>query len=159
MRTVERHCWTNDAKSQMALAKKGQQVFSHEDGLPLYISIKRSGRLCRKVHIETIEPVWYHDAVCSIEVPANFRCDLASIPRGLWFVISPYDIALESIFHDLAYRSQDVSRDYADYLFYHLMKLRGVPWYVRFPVYYAVRLFGKKAWERNARRKRHAKNQ
>lgn len=152
MVTVSKHAWATNAKAQIARAKKGNCEFSHKEDLPLRIGIKNSGWLCRKVYVTTLEPIWYVDAVCRIEIEAGFHCDLASIPRGIWFLVSPYDLAFEGILHDSLYRSQRTTRQYADFLFLLVMEQRGVPSYVRYPAWLAVRMFGGKAWKQNQRR-------
>ena len=149
---VTRHCWTERAKDQVSLAKLGNSEISHPDELPLIIHTKKSGWLCRRVVVKTTERIWYRDAVTQIEVPEGFECDLASVPRALWCLVSPYDLAVEGILHDQLYRSQVTTRRYADFFMFHLMTKRGVPWYVRYPVWLAVRLGGRKAWDKHARR-------
>ena len=46
-----------------------------------------------------------------VKVPANrvtckkgFETDLASVPRAIWFLIAPWDIARAAIIHDLLYK-------------------------------------------------------
>jgi len=154
---VIKHAWTNDGTSQVARAKAGTSEFSHPDDLPLIISTKKAGWLCRKVYVRTVEEIWYRDAVCQIAIDPGFMSDLASIPRSLWCLVSPYDLAYEGLLHDQVYRQQTVDRQYADFLLLHVMKKRGVPWYVRYPVWMAVRVGGKSAWELNKRRRERAK--
>lgn len=120
--------------------------FSHDDDLPLKIKTKRTGWLGRKISVITIEPIWYRDAIVNIAVPAGFTYDLASIPRLFWAIVAPHEIALESTFHDLLYRDQQVSRRMADAIFLSMMAQRGVPWLIRWAVYLAVRACGSKAW-------------
>jgi hypothetical protein len=152
---VQKHAWTNSPKAQVAASKQGQCEFSHPTTLPLAVSLVHAEYFCRqKIIVTTLEPVWYRDAVCRIDIPANFTCDLASIPPPLWFVLSPLTLAMESLFHDLAYREQRFSRRFADFLLLQMMELRGVPWVVRYPVWAAVRLFGGKAWKQRAAQKK-----
>ena len=47
----------------------------------------------------------------------GFETDLASVPRGIWWLISPWDIARAAIIHDLLYkriREYRAENDYAD---------------------------------------------
>lgn len=158
MSHVVRHAWTNVAKDQVELAKAGGSDISHRETLPIKIVVdKRTGWLCRRVIVRTTEAMWYRDAVTRIEVPKGFECDLASVPRFLWCLVSPYDLAVEGLFHDQLFRAQVTSRRYADFFMFHLMAQRGVPWYVRYPVWLAVRLFGGKAWQKHKKRKSKAK--
>lgn len=125
--------------------------FSHDDSLVLGLKVKHDGWLRRTLSVTTKEPIWYRDAIIHIAVPAGFTYDLASIPRVFWVLIAPHEIALESTFHDLLYRDQQVSRQMADAIFLSMMAQRKVPWLIRWAVYLAVRSFGGKAWhERTA---------
>lgn len=159
MDSVHCHSWTANPKGQVKLAKAGQYEFSHPNELPVKLSVKKTGWLCRRIIVTTTEDVWYRDAVSLMAIPAGFTCDLSSTPRPTWCIVAPTDMALEGLFHDLNYRQQQVSRRYADFLFFHMMTIRGVPWYVRYPAWAAVRLFGRKAWDKHAKRnKRNAKH-
>lgn len=87
----------------------------------------------------------------SIECPEGFETDLASIPRPLWSVLSPWDIARAAVIHDYLYkliRDNDKAtysmRKAADKVFLLAMKDSepSVPeWKIKI-AYYAVRLFG-----------------
>jgi hypothetical protein len=152
---VQKHAWTNSPKAQVKASKEGQCEFSHPTTLPLSVSVVPGGFFSRqKIIVTTLEPVWYRDAVCRVDVPANFTCDLASVPTVIWWAISPFALAIPGLFHDLLYREQRTSRRFADFLFLQIMELRGVPWIVRYPVWAAVRLFGGKAWKLRARQKK-----
>lgn len=155
MRTTHRHAWTVNPKAQVKQSKEGQRHFSHTDTLPLRISVARPGWCWeQKVIVTTLERVWYRDAVADITVPIGFTSDLASIPAPMWNIVSPYTLALEGLIHDQLYREQEVSRRYADFLLLQMMELRAVPFWIRYPVWAAVRLFGQRAWKQNAERKR-----
>ena len=39
----------------------------------------------------------------TITVPAGYITDLASVPRPIWAVISPFDVARAAVIHDLLY--------------------------------------------------------
>lgn len=146
------HSWTHDPKGQVKLAKAGQTEFSHTGTIPLKIDITNTGKVCRKVVVTTTEEVWMRDAVSMIAVPSGFSCDLASIPRWLGCFVNPYDLCLPGLFHDLLYRRQETSRRYADFVLFNTLEVLGSPWYVRYPVWLAVRIFGKQAWEKNRKR-------
>ena len=41
----------------------------------------------------------------TITVPTGFVTDLASVPRAMWWLIAPFDVARAAIIHDLLYKS------------------------------------------------------
>lgn len=102
-----------------------------------------------------------------LTVPAGFENDLASVPRILWWYVSPFDLGLAAVPHDWLYyhaghlppgghqrwedgRWVDVgapwSRRDADRLFGRLMRDAHVSRDKRRHAYWAVRLFGAPAW-------------
>lgn len=149
---VHKHTWLSKGKPEIHRSRQGKRGFSHNEELPLGVNVKHLSWCKRAVRIKTLEEVWYQDAVLVITIPPGFVCDLASVPRPLWLAVSPFDIALEALFHDLNYREQEVSRQFADFLLREMMRMRGVPFYIRWPVYLAVRLFGRKPWNQHQRR-------
>ena len=50
-----------------------------------------------KVHRET-------NNTETITVPTGFVTDLASVPRAMWWLIAPFDVARAAIIHDLLYK-------------------------------------------------------
>ena len=40
----------------------------------------------------------------SITVPTGFVTDLASVPRAMWWLITPFDVARAAIVHDILYK-------------------------------------------------------
>lgn len=147
---VKAHGTLSDPVAQMVAVQQGKGTWSHDEDLPLRLSIKRAGWLGRKIRATTTEPVWYRDAITYIEVPAGFTYDLASIPRVLWVFVSPWDIALEALFHDLLYRQQSVKRRVADTTLQSMMQDRGVPPHIVWAVFLGVRMFGGRAWRARA---------
>lgn len=83
----------------------------------------------------------------TVEVPADFETDYASIPRVFWVTL-PHDgpWAPASVVHDYLYQRGGCSRFLADAIFRDAMAALGVPWYRRLVIYYAVRLFGWMCW-------------
>ena len=92
-----------------------------------------------------------------ITAPAGLETNLASIPRPLWALISPTDLARSSVVHDYLYgvcietypsstafeRTQ--MRAFADFVFLEAMKSAENPTIPRWKIYsayYAVRWFG-----------------
>tara|TARA_B100000902_G_C26689821_1_gene611922 strand:- start:71 stop:556 length:486 start_codon:yes stop_codon:yes gene_type:complete len=41
----------------------------------------------------------------TITVPKGFVTDLASVPRAMWWLIAPFDVARAAIVHDLLYKT------------------------------------------------------
>lgn len=138
---------------QTRLIHQSKPQFSHDEYLPLAISIKRTGWFCRALKVKTTEQVWYRDPVLEVTCQPGMESDLASIPKILFCFVTPWDIALESLFHDRIYREQPdgVSRIVADAALLSMMEQRQVPRHIRWPVYMGVRLFGGRAWKTNAR--------
>ena len=97
----------------------------------------------------------------------GFETDLASVPRAIWWLISPWDIARAAIIHDLLYKRirqyrsdnedlddpdvEEVQRTYnaakkaSDNVFLIAMKDAdpAVPKWKIYAAYYAVVLFGR----------------
>lgn len=149
---VSRHCWTDLAKGQVKLVKSGQCEFSHPEGIPVDINVRRIGFCGRRVTARLLEDIWYRDAVGMVSIPAGFTWDMASVPEFLWWFVSPFELAYESAFHDANYREQKLTREYADFQFRYLMRQRKQPWYVCWGAWLGVRLGGRKAWDKHARR-------
>jgi len=84
-------------------------------------------------------------------VPKGTTTDFASIPRWLWCIFPPHDYEYlrASILHDFLYRSQIKPRRVADKLFLKAMLKDGTPKWKAYLMYFAVRVFGRFAWERN----------
>lgn len=113
-------------------------------------------------------------------VPTGFTCDLASIPRLLWILISPFDLGASAVPHDWFYahagripegswlRFEDGvwvedtrpwTREHVDRLFGRMMREAKVPPFKRRSAYLAVRLFGYLVWVRRERKKRQDQTQ
>lgn len=87
----------------------------------------------------------------------GLRTDLASVPTWLLWLISPFgNHQRAALFHDAAYRTQECSRWTADATFRSIMERDGVSRWKALLMFYAVRLFGWKAWQANAREANHA---
>ncbi|MGL6096604.1 MAG: DUF1353 domain-containing protein [Fimbriiglobus sp.] len=90
----------------------------------------------------------------------GYTCDLATVPRPLRWIISPYELGgLPPLFHDLIYEyrgtpqasldvnpSRTFTRLDADDLFYRHMVLSGVSTWKRSLAYRTVRTFGGIWW-------------
>jgi len=113
---------------------------------------------------------WCHDSreydALRLVVPMGFQHDFASVPRALWWFISPIDLGLASIFHDWLYResgrvttlgrtkragewvqvNDPWSRYDADRLFARMMREQGVSQFRRRAAFRAVQWFGERTW-------------
>lgn len=91
----------------------------------------------------------YDSSVGAITVPAGFVTDFASVPRVLWNVLPPFGrYGKAAIVHDFLYRTKGyASKPVADAIFLEAMKALGVSTLVRYAMFYAVRLFGGRAYK------------
>lgn len=103
-----------------------------------------------------------------VVVPAGFKTDLASIPRGLWNILPPidgYDFA--AVVHDWMYQTgeveitghpsilgenkpfpQHIDRGDADRILLEGMAASNVGWFKRWAIYLGVRAGGWIVWGR-----------
>ncbi len=88
----------------------------------------------------------YFDSSWRIVVPEGFRTDLTSIPRLLTVVFPRYGKYTQcAVLHDALYqlvRKGELPKRLADFLFLDSMRHLKVPWYKRYTMYFAVRIFG-----------------
>jgi hypothetical protein len=77
-----------------------------------------------------------------VTVPKDFITDIDSVPR-IPFIYTLYKNRAipASILHDYLY-SIKVNRELADLTYLRAMTTTGVPSFYKYPIYYAVRLFG-----------------
>lgn len=93
------------------------------------------------------------DSYWTIDVPAGFKTDLASIPRGLWNVLPPvgrYDAA--AVVHDLLYQRNGCTRAEADAVLLEAMGVLGVGRLARWTIYAGVRTGGWVVWNNYRKR-------
>lgn len=81
-------------------------------------------------------------------VPAGFEHDMASVPRAVWAIISPFELGPAALVHDWLYHVRDRPRSKADKLFLAMMQAYGIPWWRRYAAYAAVRAAGGSRWNR-----------
>jgi hypothetical protein len=87
-------------------------------------------------------------------VPKGFVTDLASIPPIFWSVLRPDgEYAYAAILHDYLYWVQKWPKTQADSILKRCMQDFSVPTVKVDAIYDAVDLFGKSAWENNAKLK------
>lgn len=117
----------------------------------------------------TLAPfVFLSPTVGRVEVETGFDTDYASVPRALWGLYPPDgDYTPAAVIHDALYWHQataepteanldvghvrTVCREVADRVFLEAMEALAIPAARRRILYRAVRLFGARAWENNAR--------
>ncbi len=98
-----------------------------------------------------------------IDVPIGFMTDFASVPRLLWAIIPQWGTyGNAAVIHDYCYCHQHITikknrqitekgitRKRADEIFFEAMGVLKVPFYYRYPMYWAVRAFGWHRWRFN----------
>ncbi|WFU40133.1 DUF1353 domain-containing protein [Bradyrhizobium sp. CB82] len=90
----------------------------------------------------------------AVTVPAGFTTDFASIPQVFWSLLPPDgEYTYPAIVHDYLYWSQAGSKEDADSIFQFGMEDFSVAAPTISAIYNAVRLFGKTAWDEDARLK------
>lgn len=113
-----------------------------------------------KYYIDDAATMWVY-------VPAGFLTDGASVPRPFWWLIPPLGrYAQAAVVHDIlcergvAYKdgvAYHVDRKEANDIFYHAMKVLGVPKIQRKLMYWAVAAYNLIGWTSDASRKKQAK--
>ena len=130
------------------------------------VTIRASSLAAPVISYDAVKERWRleEDYACvhagtTITVPSGFEFDLASVPRILWWLISPFDLSIAApLIHDFLYRyagnpphgtvhpQRTYTRKEADRLFRDIMKKEGVWWWRRAAAYRAVRWFGEAWW-------------
>jgi hypothetical protein len=89
-----------------------------------------------------------------VDVPVGFVTDFASIPPAFYQLLRPDgDYSYAAVFHDYLYWTQAVSRETADDVFRLAMMDFEIPRWQLTSIFKAVRGWGGKPWNDNARRK------
>lgn len=89
---------------------------------------------------------------CTISVPRGFQTDFSSVPRvpvAYWFFGDRAH--RESVIHDYLYRTDSlpmVQRHQADSVFYEAMNVRNKGIFVRYPMFWGVRLGGRSSYHK-----------
>ena len=104
-----------------------------------------------------------------ITIPKEYVTDMASVPRGCWAFIAPFDVARAAVIHDIMYekingafkkgiieskKEREIYRKIADDIFLEGMESAEPPvskWKIK-SAYYAVRMFGRWAINSSAPR-------
>ncbi len=112
-----------------------------------------------------------------ITIPKSYVTDMASVPRGCWTFIAPFDVARAAVVHDILYekintqykivnesaaaedgpatkKEREVYRKIADDVFLEGMNASEppVPAWKKYAAYYAVRVFGRWAINNSVKR-------
>jgi hypothetical protein len=78
-----------------------------------------------------------------VRVPAGFVTDLASTPRPIWWIYPPFGRYLKAaVLHDYLCSVLGLEKRLVDAVFFTAMAASKCPWWERFPIFWAVRLFG-----------------
>ena len=100
-----------------------------------------------------LENVKYRNAMMELAIPKGMLTDLGSIPTLFTNLISPDGRGFRAFLaHDAIYRRQEVARVIADALLLSILREDGVNRIQAYVIYYAVRIFGERAWEENRKR-------
>ena len=88
------------------------------------------------------KPLKYYSEMLgkTIEVPEGFETDFASVPRlPIVYTLWGNQTHREPILHDWGYRKDSgLTFSQANKLFLEAMEATGKPFYIRYPMYYAV---------------------
>lgn len=90
--------------------------------------------------------IYDSDSIGIIKVPVDFETDFASVPRipiAFWFYGDR--VHKESVVHDYLYRADakpKYAREIVDKVFFEAMESRLKSWYIKYPMYWGVRIGG-----------------
>ena len=112
-----------------------------------------------------------------VTIPKGYVTDMASVPRGCWAFIAPFDVARAAVVHAILYekintqyktildsaaaeegpatkKEREVYREIADHVFLEGMNASEppVPSWKKYAAYWAVRIFGRWAINSSAKR-------
>lgn len=131
----------------------GLDVAEHEELVPKMKGTKRFSRLRYEYTDDRkwmlYEPLIFFHASCTIVVPAKFKTDLDSVPRvPIVYAVFKGRAVKSAIAHDYLYgpeaneREKLLGKSFADRIFLDGMKAEGLPRRWRYPIYWAVVVFG-----------------
>jgi hypothetical protein len=91
----------------------------------------------------------------TIDVPAGFTTDFASVPKVFWNLLPPWGkYGPASVLHDWLYWNQTTTREVADGILREAMQVCKVSVVDINIIYDGVRIGGQHAWDNNATMKR-----
>lgn len=109
---------------------------------PLIVSPQADGKTWRLVEAFFFD-IGFEGSGETINVPADFITDFASVPRPLWWIIPQWgSYGNAAVVHDFLYQTHIRSRKCADEIFLEAMKVCGTSWLCRHIMFLAVRIFG-----------------
>ena len=97
---------------------------------------------------ELKEPLFYFGLLNPTVVPSGFKTNLDSVPRlPLIYATFKGRAVRAAVVHDYLYESQR-GKQFSDQTFLLAMKHEGVPARWRYPIYWAVAMFGGRIYSR-----------
>ena len=111
---------------------------------------------CSPTHWELMQEFFFYydkkDVDHGITVPEGFVTDFASVPRHLWSIYPPTGrYTKAAVLHDFLYSKEShlsLDRKQSDEIFLDGMKALGVKRSVRYPMYWGVRIGGRKIFKK-----------
>ena len=89
-----------------------------------------------------------------VVVPLHFTTDFASVPRPLWWALSPWGVyGNAAVIHDWLYWDQRRPRSECDRILLDAALVLGTSKLTAWTIYLGVRVGGWLAWSSNAKRK------
>ncbi|MEO2046461.1 MAG: DUF1353 domain-containing protein [Pirellulales bacterium] len=123
--------------------------FEPSDGMHLLFDAQTNNK---SPYVTTREHT-YTSGIMTILVPVGFRFDMASVPGWLLWLFDPRGRHQRAaMYHDAVYSNQHCTRFEADALFRAIMKADNVPKWRVLAMFWAVRIFGGKAWKNNRKK-------
>lgn len=96
--------------------------------------------------------VYESDIIGKVEVPTGFETDFASVPRvPIAYMLFGDRAHREAVLHDYLYRTDSIpvtTRSQADDVFLEAMAERGKGFFVRYAMFYGVRIAGWTAYHK-----------
>ncbi|WKW24042.1 DUF1353 domain-containing protein [Campylobacter fetus] len=92
----------------------------------------------------------YIDNRLIIKIPKGFKFNGATVPKWLNLLIPKFGYKYDRsvCLHDYLYFSKQLSKKESDKMFYEAMRAEKVNRNLAFIIYLAVRVFGRKSWEK-----------
>lgn len=105
-----------------------------------------------KINLLEANLAYDSDIIGRVVVQKGFQTDLASVPRlPIAYALFGDRAHRESVLHDYLYRVDarpEITYSQANKVFLEAMKVRGKPFYIRWPMYIGVCLGGWTAWHK-----------
>ena len=97
-----------------------------------------------------VDFTWKFEDGTILLVPEGFVSDKHSAPRLFWSLVPPTEYAEAAIVHDWLYSKNETkwSRKESDEMYLEMLRVLGAGFVRRYTMYYAVRLFGGRAWKK-----------